>query len=148
MARVQNLQCDGCLQVLYGADRAAFIRGKQYFTFKGQIKMQMFDDESQQQYFFYIGWPESEFAFHLPSDKDCFEEFIQAETARYHDRRRGQLMAEVGQYGGSDYVPTKPFIDRRNPGQTRVAQGGRPAPAPAPFDPTQKPNHFGYGGSV
>jgi hypothetical protein len=137
MPRVQNYQCDGCDQLLHGKDRGAYVDKNSYFTLKGKLSMQMRDEETAKRYYFYIGYDDSEFAFHLPSEADCFQQFLERETMLHHNRRRAQLMAEVGQHGGSDYVP------RPQKAQPVYSTNIAPAPAPAPA-----PQHFGIGGIV
>lgn len=114
MSKQQNFVCDGCNEILYGKDRASFVKGNKYFTFKGSIAMQMVDDETGANYHFFVGYPDSEWSFHL--QRPCFDEFLEREITLWHNRRRAQLIDEVNSAGGSKYVtkPERAYVPRGN----------------------------------
>lgn len=117
MSKVNNFVCDGCLEILYGKDRGAFIDKENYFTFKGGVAIQAKDEESAARYHFFIGRHDAEWAFHL--NKPCFTEWMEREITLYHNRRKAQLMDEVNNAGGSAYVPrpTPGRYDHKRPAE-------------------------------
>lgn len=92
MAKVTNITCDNCNKVLYGKDKAAFIKDPN-ISIKGQVILQKVDEETGFSYPVYITRsPTEDLSF---CDLVCFQEYVDMREKGYEDHRKNSLREEA-----------------------------------------------------
>jgi hypothetical protein len=92
MAQVTNITCDNCNAVLYGKDRAAFVK-KENVQINGQIVVQKVDPKTGYSYpLFVTRTPNERMNF---CDLVCLQEHVDYKEARYEEGKRKHLQEEA-----------------------------------------------------
>ena len=88
MSKITSIACDGCGKILYGKEKAAFVK-KANVQINGQIVLQKVDSETEWSYPVYITkTKEDRLNF---CDLVCLQEFIEYKEKRYEEFRKEDL---------------------------------------------------------